>query len=398
LQITRGWAAPEVERAYTQARELCRQVGDTPQLAAVLGGLATFYQNRGDLQTARELGEQRLALAQSQQNVARRIGIHASLQGILYNLGEFPLARTHFEQLLALYDPQQHRFQASGPHPIVHSLSIAANVLQLLGYPEQGLMRLPEALTLADELAHPFTLAYAHFQAAYFQTRGRQGQAAQRHAETLVALASEHGFAQRLAHGTILRGWALAAQGQRAEGIAQMRQGLAAGRATGAKLGEPGYMVLLVEAYRQEGQIDEGLRLVAETLASVATTSNRCAEPELHRLKGELLLLQAARRQKIPTTLSVTALGAAAMGAGATPASPLQTEAEACFRQALEVARHQQAKLFELRATLSLSRMLQCQGKHAAAGELLAEVYGWFTEGFDTPDLQEARALLDALA
>ena len=398
LQITRGWAAPEVEHAYTQARELCRQVGDTPQLAAVLGGLATFYQNRGDLQTARELGEQRLALAQSQQNVARRIGIHASLQGILYNLGEFPLARTHFEQLLALYDPQQHRFQASGPHPIVNSLSIAANVLQLLGYPEQGLMRLHEALTLADELAHPFTLAYVHFQAAYFQTRGRQGQAAQRHAEALVALASEHGFAQRLAHGTILRGWALAAQGQRAEGIAQMRQGLAAGRATGAKLGEPGYLVLLVEAYRQEGQIDEGLRLLAEALASVATTSNRSAEPELHRLKGELLLLQAARRQKIPTTLSVTALGAAAKGGGATPASPLQTEAEACFRQALEVARHQQAKLFELRATLSLSRMLQCQGKHAAARELLAEVYGWFTEGFDTPDLQEARALLDALA
>ena len=311
-------------------------------------------------------------------------------------MGEQLLARTHFEQILALYDPQQHRFRGSS-HPIVNGLSIAANVLHLLGYPEQGLTRLHEALTLAHELAHPFTLAYAHFQAAYFQARGREGQATQRHAEALVTLACEHGFAQRLAHGMILGGWALAAQGRGAEGIVHMRQGLVAVRATGAKLGEPFYLSLLAEGHRQEGQADEGLRVVAEALAVAATTGNRSAEPELHRLKGELLLLQAASRQWAPTSLSVTSLGAEAEGGGVTSALSLHTEAEACFRHALQVARHQQGKFYELRAALSLSRLWQRQGKQAEARELLAPIYGWFTEGFNTLDLQEAKVLLGEL-
>jgi predicted ATPase len=221
---------------------------------------------------------------------------------------------------------------------------------------------------------------------------------ASRHAEALVALASEYGFAQRLAHGTILLGCALALCGQGAEGIAHMRQGLAAGRATGAKLGEQLYLCLLAEVYRQEGQADEGLCVVAEALAVTATTGNRSAEPELHRLKGELLLLQTASRQRAPTSPTVTSLGDEAEGGGTTSASSLHTEAEACFRHALEIARHQRAKFYELRTALSLSRLWQRQGKRAAARELLAPIYGWFTEGFDTRDLQEARALLDSLA
>jgi predicted ATPase len=302
-------------------------------------------------------------------------------------MGEHQLARAQCEQALALYDPQQHRIQGS-PHPIVNCLSIVANVLQLLGYPEQGLTRLQEALTLARQLAHPFSLAFAHFHAACFQARCRDGKAAQRHAEALVALASEHGFAQRLAHGTILLGCALALCGQGAEGIAHMRQGLAAGRATGARVGEQFYLCLLAEVYRQEGQADEGLSVVTEALTLTATTGNRSAEPELHRLKGELLLLQVASRQKtlIPPTPTSMRL----------PAT--EEEVEACFRHALVVARHQQAKLYELRTALSLSRLLQQQGKQVDARELLAPIYCWFTEGFDTADLQEAKALLDKLA
>jgi predicted ATPase/DNA-binding winged helix-turn-helix (wHTH) protein len=387
LQATKGWAAPEVEHAYARARELCQQAGDTPQLAAVLGGLAAFYQNQGDLDTARALGEQRIALAQRHQDTARLIVSHAAQQGILYCLGEYPLAYAHCEQSLALYNPQQHRFQASGaPHPMVNCLSIAANVLQLLGYHERGLTRLHEALTLAGELAHPFTLAYVHFHAAYFHVRGREGQAAQRHAEALVALTSEHGFAQRLAQGMILRGAALAIQGQGAEGIAQMRQGLAAKRATGAMLGEVVDLGWLVEAHRQEGQVDEGLRVVAEALTIADATRNRGEVSQLYQLKGELLLLQAASRQSAPSTLM------------ATQTSPLHIEAEACFRQALDIARHQQAKLHELRAAISLSRLWQQQGKCTKARKFLAPIYGWFTEGFDTLDLQEARTLLDTLA
>jgi predicted ATPase len=269
---------------------------------------------------------------------------------------------------------------------MVNCLSIAANVLQLLGYHERGLTRLHEALTLAGEPAHPFILAFAHFHAAYFHVRCRQGQAAQWHAETLIALTSEHGFAQRLAHGMILLGAALAVQGQAAEGIAQMRQGLAAKRATGARLGEVVDLGWLAEAHRQEGQVDEGLRVVAEALAIADAIGNRGEVPPLYRLKGELLLLQAAGRQGV-SGIPI-----------ATQTSPLQIEAEACFRQALDITRHQQAKLHELRAAMSLSRLWQQQGKRTKARELLAPIYGWFTEGFDTLDLQEARALLDTLA
>jgi predicted ATPase len=266
----------------------------------------------------------------------------------------------------------------------------------LLGYPEQGLVRLNEALTLARELAHPFTLVYAHFQAADFHVYRREAQAAQRHAEVVMALANEHGFAQRLAQGMMRRGWALAEQGRGAEGIVQIRQGLAAHRATGAKLGEAGCARMLAEAYKQEGQAEEGLRVVAEVLPLATTTGT--SEPELRRLKGELLLLQATGRQGVPIVPPATGVGAEAERGGASLASPLHTEAEACFRQALEVARRQQAKAWELRAAMSLSRLWWQQRKHDAARALLAPIYGWFTEGFDTPDLQEAKALLDALA
>jgi predicted ATPase len=214
----------------------------------------------------------------------------------------------------------------------------------------------------------------------------------------VLALASDHGFAQRLAQGRILRGWALAAQGQGAEGIAHVRQGLAEHRATGAKLGEPFYLELLVEAHRKEGQVDEGLRVVAEALALAATAGYHYHELELYRLKGELLLLQAASRPGASTILSTISAGAEAERGRTIPALPLQTEVEACFHQALGIARRWPAKVEELRTAVSLARLWQQQGKRAAARELLAPIYGWFTEGFDTADLREAKALLEELA
>jgi predicted ATPase len=195
----------------------------------------------------------------------------------------------------------------------------------------------------------------------------QEWQMVQAHAEASLALATEHGFARHVALGAIFRGRALAAQGQGAEGIAQMCQGLAAMRATGSVIGLPGYLALLVGAYGQVDQVDEGLHLVAEALAMVDTTGERCNEAELQQLHGVLRW-----RQTVPDA----------------PA------AEACFQQALAVACRQQAKSFELRAAMSLARLWQAQGKRAAARALLAPIYGWFTEGFDTADLQEARALL----
>ena len=183
-----------------------------------------------------------------------------------------------------------------------------------------------------------------------------------------MALGTEHGFAQILARGTILRGWVLVEQGQGEAGIAQMRQGIAAHQATGAEAGLQ-HLALLADAYGKGGQAEESLTILAKALATMEKTEQRVHAPELHRLKGELLLRQAV---------------------------PDVAQAEVCFQQALAVARHQQARSWELRTALSLSRLWQ-QGKRAEARELLVPIYSWFTEGFDTPDLQEAKALLEDL-
>jgi len=242
-----------------------------------------------------------------------------------------------------------------------------AGALWFLGYPDQALQRSYEALTLARELSHPFRVATALGSAAWIHMLRREGQSTYEQAEAALVLAREHGFAFRVAQSTILRGWALVEQGQREAGIAQIRQGLAAFRATGAG----GHLYLLVEAYRRLGQREEGLRVVAEALAMSGGMGESQETAELYRLKGELLLTHSAAHQ---------------------------AEAETCFHQALDIARRQQAKSLELRVAMSLARLWQHQSKRAEAYALLAPIYGWFTEGFDTADLQEAKALLDALA
>jgi predicted ATPase len=298
---------------------------------------------------------------------------HRVLGQTLSFLGEFSTAQVHLERGMTLYDPEQHRSLASlyGHDQGVICRSWAALTLWCLGYPDQALRRSREALTLAEELAHPFSLAYATcFAGMHYQLR-RQVQAAQERATAEIALCTEQGFALYLAHGTILRGWTMAEQGQGAEGLGQMRQGLAAYQATGAEVFRPYYLACLAEAYGKVGQAEEGLSVLAEALAAVHKAGERFYEAELYRLKGELLLARSADNQG---------------------------EAEACFRQALDVARRRQAKSWELRAAMSLNRLWQCQGKREEARQLLAEVYGWFAEGFDTADLQGARALLAELS
>ena len=248
-------------------------------------------------------------------------------------------------------------------------ISWAALALWLLGYPEQALQRSHEAITWARQLAQPFSLAFALNWAAWLHQLRREPQAAQDQAEAAMALCTEQGFAQLLAFGRLLRGWALAARQQGEDGIAHIHQGLAAYQATGAAVGRPQQLALLAEAHGQVRQAEAGLAVLTEALTVVGQTGERSYEAELHRLTGQLLLVRSEAQH---------------------------TEAEACFRQALDVARHQQAKSLELRAATSLARLWQ-QGKRDDARQLLAEVYGWFKEGFDTADLQEAKALLDAL-
>jgi class 3 adenylate cyclase/predicted ATPase len=379
LIATKGNGAPEVEKTYARALELCRRVGETPQLFPVLFGLRGFYGSRAEYKTARELGEQCLTLAQSVQDPTLLLLAHLGLGAILFFLGEFTLAREHLEQGIALYDPQQHNPHAShtAQDPGVVCLTYAAWILWLLGYPDQALKRSPEALTLAQELSHPYSLVWALNLGAKVHQWRREGQATQELTETWITLSHEHGFPYFLAEGTFLRGSALAEQGQVEEGIAQMRQGLAAFRAMETNPAPAYWLALLAEACGKVGQVKEGLKMLAEALAFVSKSEECFYEAELYRLKGELTLAQS----------SVQSLE-----------SSVQKEAEECFQKAIEIARKQQAKSLELRAAVSLSRLWQQQGKQREAHELLAEIYNWFTEGFDTKDLQEAKALLEELS
>jgi class 3 adenylate cyclase/predicted ATPase len=378
LMATAGYAAPGVENAYARARQLCQQLGESPQLFPALRGLWVFYLLRAELQTTYELGEQLLTLAQRVQEPALLVEAHYALGAALFFRGEPARARTHLEQCMTLYDPQRHGSHAFlyGQDPGVFAHIVAALALWVLGYGDQALKRIHDGLLLAQQLSHQFSLAGALLFVAWLYHFRREGQESQDWAEAGLTLSREQGFPFWMGWGTILRGWALAEQGQGEEGIAQMRQGLSGLQATGAELVRPYIFAKLAEAYGEVGQPEEGLTLLAEALAVAYNTGERWGEAELYRLKGTLLLQPKAQR----------------------PRAKVEEEAEECFLKAISIARQQGAKSLELRAVMSLSRLWQQQGKKAEAHQQLAEIYGWFTEGFDTKDLQEAKALLQELA
>jgi predicted ATPase/DNA-binding winged helix-turn-helix (wHTH) protein len=372
LQILKGNAAPEVEHAYTQARVLCQQVGETPELAAVLFGLFRFYMGRLQLHTARELGETLLRLAQSAHDSTLAVIAHYANGWMWFVLGALPAARQHLEEGIALYTPDQRRALVScmGEDLGIGCRTYAALTLWLLGYPAQALAHLHEALALAHGLSQPYILAWMRSMTARFYQGLRDVPAVYEHADAIVALSTEQGFSFWAAVGTSLRGWALAMQGQGAEGMAQIRQGAAAMRATGAAVFVLYFCTLLADVCDHLGHTEDGLQALAEAHTILEQHEERWWEAEVHRLRGVLLLRQTM---------------------------PQQEEAEAWLQRALDVARRQEAKVLELRAAMSLARLWQQQGKRDAASQLLEEVYGWFTEGFDTTDLQEARILLEEL-
>jgi predicted ATPase len=372
LQITKGYAAPEVEHAYIQARTLCQQVGETPELVPVLLGLWRFYAVRPQFHTARELGETLLRLAQRAHDPALAVIAHDALGWTWLLLGALPAARQHQEEAIARDTPNQRRAPLfrMGQDPGVACRVGAATTLWLLGYPAQALAHVHNALTLAHELSHPYSLAVARWWAALVSQLRRDVPAVHEQAEAVVALSTEQGFTQWAANGAILRGWALATQGQGEEGMAQVRQGIAAWRTTGAAVLVPYFCTMLADVSAHLGHTADALQALAEAHILVEQHEERFWEAEIHRLRGVLLLRQTG-----------------------TP----QGEAEACFQQALDVARRQQAKSLELRAAMSLARLWQRQGKRTEAYDLLAPIYGWFTEGFDTVDLQDAKALLEEL-
>jgi predicted ATPase len=386
LIATKGYTAPEVGKAYTRALELCRQIGETPQLFLVLGGLAIFYGTQGEIQTARELEEQRMRLAQSVQDPVLLLEAYHMLGTALFWFGEFASAQAHLEQSIMLYDSQQYSSYLYLHDPKVHCLAYTAYALWHLGYPDQALERISKALILAREFPQAYTQAWVLLPSAILHQYRREEQLTQARAEGAITLSTNLGFPAILAMGTTLKGWALAEQGQGAEGIAQLREGIAAWSARFG-LQRPHLLALLAEAYGKVGQPEEGLTLLTEALAQVEKTGERFYEAELYRLKGELTLQQFnVQGSKFKVTHP-------------RPLIPdPQAEAEACFQKAIELARKQGAKSLELRAVTSLARLWQQQGKTTEAQQLLSEIYGWFTEGFDTKDLQEAKALLESLS
>jgi DNA-binding winged helix-turn-helix (wHTH) protein/predicted ATPase len=380
LVATKGYAAQEVEQTYTRARVLCAQIGNTPQLFPTLLGSCLFHRNRGALRTARELGEQLVQLAERSAAPTWRLQANETHGTTLLFLGEYALARTHLEQGIALADPalQQAQARHAGAAPGVWCRALSALALWCLGFPVQALQRGQEALHLSQVLAHPQSLTLAHHWAAYLQYRRREVVAVQAHADALLTLATAQGLPLLVGLGACWRGWALAMQGEGEAGLAQLRQGMEATLATGQMLSQPLCLVLLAESLERVGQVVEGLRLLAEALTVLETSGRGDLLAETYRLQGALLLAQDGTRHQAE--------------------DQCEAAAEACFQHALAIARRQQATSWELRAAVSLSRLWQRQGKRTEARALLAPVYDWFTEGLDTADLQEARALLEELA
>jgi predicted ATPase len=371
LSAVKGQAASETERAYTRACELCQRLGHTPELFPALFGLWVVYLSRGELRTAYELAEQLLRRAQSAHDPALLMYAQMALGDTSFWMGELLPAGEHFEIAIILYDAERYRPLALAGDVGVACLSYTAWILWHLGYPDQALTRSREAFALAQRLFNPFSLAIAGFFAGIVHQYRREGRAAQETAESTIAVSAEHGFTNYLAWPTSLRGGAMAEQGRYEEGVAQIQEGLAAVRAARAELGRPYFLCLLADACRETGRLDDGLSALTAALAAADEREERYYEAEIHRLKGELLLKQDDSKS---------------------------VEAQSCFQSAIDIARKQSAKILELRATMSLARLLASQGRRGEARAVIADVYNWFTEGFDTADLKDAKALLDELA
>lgn len=368
LMAIKGYAAPEVEEVYSRALQLCQGLEHTAQTFTILRGSWGFYIVRSQLETAHELGKRCLVLANHLRKPPLILWAYYAVGMTFFHLGELDSATEHFERGIGLYDVRKRQHHRALQDPGVACLSYKALTGWIMGYPDQAVETSREAVTLADSIAHPFSMAYALSMSALVHQFCRKVEESKELAEASNVLCTEHGIPYWFAWGPILRGWALTEQGRREEGKKQIRQGLEAYSATGAVIGRPLFLGLLAEAYLKAKQSTKGLAVVAEALNIVSRTGDRFGEPELHRLKGELLSIGSSGNH---------------------------TDAETCFMQGLDVSRDQNAKSFELRAAMSLNRLWQKQGKTAQGRELLAEVYGWFTEGFDTPDLKEAKAILD---
>jgi predicted ATPase len=344
---------------------------------------------RTELEEAYALAKQLATLVHSLQDPALGAEAYLALGAAEFHRGEFVHARAHLERGLSFPPPPlpDAHLADFGQDPWVACLCYDAFALAPLGYLDQAQQQLQQAYDRAQVLAHPFSLGFCLEVCCHIARFRGEPQAVYKHAQAFTALATAYGFHHREASGAIYRGWALTARRQTQTGLEQIRQGLAAYRAVKATLLQPLFLACLVEAASRGHQIAEGLAAVTEALALTQRAGERFYEAELYRLKGQLTLQSKVQR---PMSKVIKSLGSGVRGP--------ESEAEGYFWKAIEIARQQHAKLWELRAVTSLSRLWARQGKRQQARQLLAEIYGWFTEGFDTADLREAKALLAELA
>jgi class 3 adenylate cyclase/predicted ATPase len=370
----RGYAAPEVEACYQRARELCRELGDTPQLVPVLHGLWTYHIVRAQHASAFAIGEQVLELGTVTNDDGLLLQGNMELGWSHFFLGELEQAREHLERVLALYDHERHSVHAFtyGDNPATSARSNLAQVLWLLGHVDQSLRHSEENLAiLRSRIDHPYSVAFGLDLAAVVRQYRTDAPATRALIDEALSLSEAQGLAFIGAMASMLEGWVLAQEGDVAEGIAHMRHGLDAQLATGAELARPYWLCLIAEASLQTGAPREVLPLLDEAEAAVEQTHERYWEAEIHRLRGQLLL-----------------------AASEPVASAVVRSAEESYRRALEVARRQGARSLELRTVVSLSRLWQAEGREREAREFLAPIYEWFTEGRETADLRAAAALL----
>jgi class 3 adenylate cyclase/predicted ATPase len=370
-QAIKGFGAPEVRQTYTRAQELCLKVGETPQLFPAMWGVWYFYAIRPEEKKAVELGEQLVTLAESLQDPTLLMVAYRSLGASLFAYGEPVQALECLKQGIALYDPEKHRSLAFvyGQDIGVVCKGWTAMSLWLLGYPDQAEKMVLDAIQMARAISHPLTLSYALATGDFTYLFLRETERAKEIAQENLKLSGDQGFIFFYTH-SIMKLGVLADEGQIDEGIMQTRGGMAGLEGAGAALLLPFYQTLLAETFVGLGKIEEGLAVVKEGMDIIERGEEHVWAADLYRVKGDLLAMNGAD----------------------------ESEAESCFQQALRIARQQEAKSYELRAAMSLSRLWQKQGKITQARTLLSDIYGWFTEGFDTVDLKEAKALLEKLS
>ncbi|HZR79595.1 MAG TPA: AAA family ATPase [Candidatus Binatia bacterium] len=381
--IAKGWAAPEVAQSYARARELGSRSEGTPESFAVLIGLFGFHMARFELGIARDLAEQMAAMATTTDDAAVRLGASSAAGMISFSAGDYPAALAHLERAITIYHPEQHSPNSGSGIWVGQDLGVscavnAAWIVWHLGFPERAVMRMNEAIALGHAIAHPFSLVLASHIAAAFYESIDLVDAAREVADVASLQSAGQGFDMFTTLGAFHRGWLRLQAGEGEAGTEDMRGGLAAYRAAGAGFGVPTFLGLLAEAYGRAGRPDDGRAIIEEASAMVEESGAHYWDAELRRVDGELILQGARTGRPVPVAA--------------------RRDAEARFLEAIEIARRQEARMFELRAATSLARLWQGAKKSKEARDLLSKIYGWFTEGFETSDLRAARSLLDALA